>query len=471
MSVPPTSTATSHHAETVLEIAEYLEELKARALSAPDTQAAVQRGYLTPTEELAARQLQASYWQCRSALLEIVLSLDPGPAHSESIDLAEQTATKQAANFLTAFTAAGVLVDAAIFLRSRFHSAASIRKKLDEPDPVLGVPGDMYATVQHSLTRPGNAWRLLQARRNYQTTRSKLVERLPGEPYDQLFLLADQLAERLRPSFTTFLRTRLHVWGRFLKTLFRRDLVGQGLFLVQRYVSGLVSEVSVKPGHQPGVPEQIRAQLLEHLRPGDVFVVRKEFAATNYFLPGYWPHAALYLGCRGDLCNLSVDGHPGFADRTALFDDCQEIAPENPHGLRVLEAMKDGVLIRSVDSPLASDSVVILRPQLSTESIADGFCRAILHEGKPYDFDFDFTCSHRMVCTEVVYRAYDGLGDMQFQLERHAGRMALGAQGLIQMALAGRGFTPTAVYSPADAEGVLTGDQAIEVLRNRTPSQ
>lgn len=457
------SKAPDKHAQTVLDIATFLEELKGRALSQPDTQAAIQRGYLTPGEELSMRQLQASYWQCRNALFEIVLALDPG-----DIDPAAETDPKQAANFLTAFTAAGVLIDAAFFLRDRYHHATAIRNKLDEPDPTLGVPACMYATVQHSLTKPSNAWRMLQARRNYQASRATLVELLPDPTFQKLFKIADRLARRLRPSFATYLKTRMRVWARFFANLFRRDLVGQGLFLVQRYVSELMAEVSVKPGHRPCVPEEIRGQLLAALQPGDVFVVRKEYAITNYFLPGYWPHAALYLGSREDLARLAVDKRQGFAERSELLTHCQEASPNRPHGLRVLEAMKDGVLIRSVDSPLASDSVVILRPQLSPEQIAEGFCRAIVHEGKPYDFDFDFTCSHRMVCTEVVYRAYDGIGPLRFQLERHAGRMALGAQGLIQMALANQGFSPVAVYSPEDSGEVLLADAARAVLQRRS---
>ncbi|MEQ8835270.1 MAG: YiiX/YebB-like N1pC/P60 family cysteine hydrolase, partial [Lacipirellulaceae bacterium] len=400
--------------------------------------------------------------QSRNALFEIILALDPW-----DIDPSQETDPEQAANFLTAFTAAGVLIDAAIFLRNRYHQATAIRKKLDEPDPTLGVPAGIYETVQHSLTKPSNAWRMLQARRNYLASRAKLTEILSAEDYAPLFKIADRLSRRLRPTFATYLKTRVRVWGRFFANLVRRDLIGLGLFHVQKYVSELMADVSVKPGHRPCVPEEIRQQLIEHLQPGDVFVVRKEFAITNYFLPGYWPHAALYLGCREDLSKIAVEADPGFAERTELFDHCREDAPR-PHGLRVLEAMKDGVLIRSVDSPLASDSVVILRPQLSQEQIAEGFCRAIVHEGKPYDFDFDFTCSHRMVCTEVVYRAYDGLGDMRFQLERHAGRMALGAQGLIEMGIAENGFSVVAVYSPDDSTEVLLGESASEILRRRS---
>jgi len=58
----------------------------------------------------------------------------------------------------------------------------------------------------------------------------------------------------------------------------------------------------------------------------------------------------------------------------------------------------------------------------------DALARGLSHEGKAYDFDFDFTRSDRMVCTEVVYRTYDGVGGMAFELKRRAVR--LGAEEL-----------------------------------------
>jgi hypothetical protein len=131
----------------------------------------------------------------------------------------------------------------------------------------------------------------------------------------------------------------------------------------------------------------------------------------------------------------------------------------------VLEAMKDGVKIRSVNSALNSDSVVVIRPFLDTAQIGCALAQALMHEGKAYDFDFDFCASHRLVCTEVVYRAYEGVAGVQFSLKRHVGRFALAANELIRMALARRHFELIAVYSPTHASSIQHGPAAIEIVK------
>ena len=91
--------------------------------------------------------------------------------------------------------------------------------------------------------------------------------------------------------------------------------------------------------------------------------------------------------------------------------------------------------------------------------------RALGHEGKPYDFDFDFTRSDRLVCTEVVYRAYEGIGGIQFELTRRAGRWTLSAEDLLSMALDGRHFEVAAVYSPSHDAVLRQGDDARDLLQ------
>ena len=88
--------------------------------------------------------------------------------------------------------------------------------------------------------------------------------------------------------------------------------------------------------------------------------------------------------------------------------------------------------------------------------------QALMHEGKPYDFDFDFCASNRLVCTEVVYRAYEGIAGIKFALERHAGRFALASGDLLQMALNEQHFQIIAVYSAPHAPIIQTGAQQLK---------
>ncbi|MCA9263268.1 MAG: hypothetical protein KDA60_05445 [Planctomycetales bacterium] len=89
----------------------------------------------------------------------------------------------------------------------------------------------------------------------------------------------------------------------------------------------------------------------------------------------------------------------------------------------------------------------------------------IIHEGKPYDFDFDFSRSDRLVCTEVVYRAYDGIGAVQFALTRRAGRPTLSGSDLVQLGVEGLLFLPVLVYAPRLADGILQDQAAVKVMQ------
>ena len=61
-------------------------------------------------------------------------------------------------------------------------------------------------------------------------------------------------------------------------------------------IAELTQPLVKKRGAGKRVTPDIRAQLLSLVRPGDVFVTRHDDAMSNLFLPGFWPHAALYIG-------------------------------------------------------------------------------------------------------------------------------------------------------------------------------
>jgi hypothetical protein len=131
--------------------------------------------------------------------------------------------------------------------------------------------------------------------------------------------------------------------------------------------------------------------------------------------------------------------------------------------------MKDGVQIRRLDSPFKSDSILVIRPRLNLESIKLALTRAFFHEGKEYDFSFDFTTSHRMVCTEVIYRAFDGIEGLEFPLSLRAGRLTLAAVELVQMAVQERQLEVFATYIPSLGSKLLRGKDAMQAVQQVNP--
>ncbi|MDG2129007.1 MAG: YiiX/YebB-like N1pC/P60 family cysteine hydrolase [Fuerstiella sp.] len=442
----------THGAATVISIAQHFDRLKDRAVDLIEKIDAEERGFFTPTEDEQTRHLLISYWQSRNALFELVSSF-----HQVKRFKSDQ----QPLALMVAYAGALVLVDVARFNRENFHHRHIVRAKLNEPEPHFGIPRGTYDHVQKSLTSPVNAWHLYHALTFFLKNQDELrTASADNAELRQVMEIVELLQDRLDVSPEAFALARTRVRARELRTSIGLNLLGRALYGLQKSVSSLMANRYVKTGHKPGLPPDIDAQLEKELRPGDIIVVRKEHAFTNYFLPGYWPHAALYIGTAPELRNMGLHEHK---DVESNWHTIETVDPSRAG--RVLEAMKDGVRIRSVSCPFSSDALVIIRPQLQPRDVAEAIGRGFFHAGKEYDFDFDFARSDRLVCTEVVYRSYEGIGDISFDLTRRAGRLTLAAEDLLQKAVNTEGLMTHAVYCPAISRDVLFGDDGDEVLQ------
>lgn len=437
-------------ARTVAHMAAHFEELKEVSLKLNKQAAASTRGYFTPSEDEEVRHLLVSYWQSRNALYDLVISLRDGN---------EITSTDRGATFLVAYAGAILLVDAARFLHDTFNDNPIVTDKLNEPEPTFGIPDGVYATVQKSLTSPIHVWHLSYAMKYFKAHRADFQQLGHDEFLRPVLDVIHRLEHRLEISTRRYAHARLRVRLTQLAHFFQRDMKGRMLFAIQESVSRMMTGISLRPGYRPALPEDIAAELRTLIKPGDIFITRKEHALTNYFLPGYWPHAALFLGNSESLTTLGIDNHENVKPRWKRLLDAD---PNEP--LRVLEAMKDGVWIRSLTSPFSCNSIAVLRPRISTTHVAEALARGLFHEGKPYDFNFDFTHSERLVCTEVAYRAYEGIDNLSFKLAKRAGRMTLAAEDLVQMALDRNGLEPVAAFAPTHHSGIAVGCNAGELL-------
>jgi hypothetical protein len=443
---------------TVEHVELFFSELKVAAQQLAQSGSAGQRGYFTPGEQESIQALLVSYWQARNALFDLI-------SHYRR-NLQHWPAEQRPLAVLTALAAALVLVDAARFLRDLAEQRPHLKRKLNEAAAEFSIPAGCYDQIQRSLLSARHAWHLYHALRSYEQSRDQWKAAAEAAAAAGVVQIIDRLLERTDVGVWQYTRARLRTRGGQIARRFTADVLAAALYGLQKLGGSLVADKYVRRGHHPLLPAAIADSVRRLLQPGDVLIVRKEYALTNYFLPGFWPHAALYLGTTAELERLGLPAlmpaaaHPAWRrllDRSAAA----------PDPAIVLESMRDGVLFRSLASPFASDSIVVLRPQLTLPEIAAGLSRGLVHEGKPYDFDFDFRRADRLVCTEVVYRSFDGLGRVRFPLVRRAGRPTLSGSDLIRMAVAGQNLDPVAVFASriSGSAEVITGPRVTDILR------
>ncbi len=167
---------------------------------------------------------------------------------------------------------------------------------------------------------------------------------------------------------------------------------------------------------------QIEA-LQTKLQPGDVLLERRDWFLSNIGLPGFWPHAALYIGTMSERQAFFADAEvqawvKGQGEARGDFNALLQVRAsqaftnslvpqEHNHVVRVLEAMSEGVSFTTLEHSAACDALAVLRPKLSKVEKARAILLAFQYAGRPYDFNFDFSTDAELVCTELVYKAYE----------------------------------------------------------------
>lgn len=420
--------------------------LEAPAVDDPVTIAAAEgaaRGWYRPDEADRLRDRFAVYLTGRDALHAVLADARPslrpvftgGPISDEEVR-----------RFAVAWTAACLLARAARVIVDALGGDDCLRRKLDEADPDRRIPARRFRAVRRSLTSSHVAWRLAAGLRYADGVRERLDRELATAELAPLapILAATEPAARVSVGRYLIARLRYRAWaiGGRARAAWRATVFG-GLQLGGSAVADLRL-----PGRTRRLRPAIRDAVLAALVPGDVLITRHESAVSNLFLPGHWPHAALHIGDRETLRSRRIAVPPPTDARW-------------PAGACMLEARKDGVRLRCPADTLAVDAVCVLRPRLVATEVDRAIARGLRHEGKLYNFDFDFFTEDRLVCTEVVYRSYDGVGDIVMTLTQRSGRPTLSAEDLIQFALDGAGFELVLVAGSAvRGGGVVTGERA-----------
>lgn len=386
---------------------------------APSLEKAVQRlETLEPrlanakTGELSAEEREAlreRWWQVFDPLLAIdeIKSRYSGWYGLDYLKYARL----HARGFALSFTALCAQVDAGLRLLNALDKKPLLPVLFDESMPQLGLPARTFSGLRQQLGRArdllliplGNEWyeRWIRAHLTLDKEVSPLVKLL--DP-----LRKSAMARVLTPTSQ----------GVANKLDIVKSVLFQRWFPLQKNMAEWAGDTRVAKPERRLVSDQQLASFKAKLEPGDIILERRNWYLSNIGLPGFWPHAALYVGTQRQILEtLGKDPavQAAMGDLNARFTEKYAEAwaslrerDHDGHEKCVIEAVSEGVTSASIEHSCAADYVAALRPRVTSVARARAIEKALYFWGRPYDFNFDFATDDQVVCSELVVKAYEG---------------------------------------------------------------
>jgi len=406
--------------ESLRLIVDGLRRLETKAMETLNAVDACNRGYFTPAEEDSVMRLVFAFRSYRFGLYEIIQHY---LAYEQIAD-----AELRLRAFSTGYAAALFLYGKSFTMLHVAETRPILRRKLNEENRdgamsagFLDEVVDSYSSIFHQ--------RLLRRAQRFWHSQRTLMHSLRASDPDWRWLSTVIRRQRgtVRRAFQRVVHWRVrHDWKALWRMVFKPiGTMGGGLGML---FAGRVARKRPSNKAAHAIDAALLNQLSPLLRPGDILLIRAEGKLTTSLLPGFWAHAAIYVGGAGDAERMGMHAHPLVKERWPALRD------NEPQWGWVIEAVSPKVAIHPLDYSLRADHVAVLRAPLDSVEMHAVLDEACSHLGKPYDFKFDFNISSRIVCTELIYRAFHGRAKITFDLVKRLGRYSLCSDDIARQA-------------------------------------
>jgi hypothetical protein len=313
--------------------------------------------------------------------------------------------------------------------------------KLNEAYFRSGISRGSFREVYHSLTNLENLDELDIARELITTEMDE-----PGTPLNLLIMdpTYGPLITNLESLHYTHVKLREEILNHFvlitpeLTNRLRHSTVKKKVEKLIRKAGGRFKALKAivfthvghikAPGKEPLIfSEDDKNQLLALLQPGDIILTYSEGFMSNIFLPGIFKHGIVYTGKR-------ENWEKSDWDKIQITDHQKSLIQLNHN---IIEAIAEGVVSGPLEEILDTkiNRLAVFRPDLSNQEIMGVIQTIHSYLGNQYDFSFDFNDAESQVCTEVIYRGYNEIGNIQFGLSKRAGTLNLSAEDVCRYAI------------------------------------
>lgn len=328
-----------------------------------------------------------------------------------------------------------------------------MRKKLNEPDAKCELEADFFEELLGGYSSPGNYAGLVKGAWFWRAHRREIQKLAAASPEEWKWLppiIRRELVVVRKRLFKVLACRLRYDWRVFGRTVLQP--VRSTRYNLRSQIAGACAGIRTTRHYMPALNRDIFTRLRPQLQPGDVLLIRAEQKLTSAILPGFWAHAALFVGGRADLEGLGV------AEAPAVARFLNRVAKQDAGNGCVIEAISPRVQISSLEFCFCADHVAVLRPRLSREQVRHVVSEAFGYVETPYDFEFDFNISTRMVCTGLIYRCFHKRGSVQFTLIKRMGRYTLSGDDIMNQWIAGLDSPPDFSAMPFDLAALVLKD-------------
>lgn len=404
-----------------------------------------ERGHYTSVEHDQIENLLFRYRFIREALWSMVHRYD---------DNLEGFADSQERihGFLIGYAAALHLAHYSSRLVATFIDDDKVIEKLNEPYHRMAIPRGSYDEFFNQVTSISNiqalktAWELFTAERDTPSSALQAISKSDTE-YARLI----RTIERLHASSeqqTAFILKRRSLFSPAVANMLRQNAIaklaenarvtfGDNLYAARGLLFNTVSGIKSPLASNMRFSAKQLADIKAMLQPGDIILTYSSGYMSNIFLPGKFKHGITYVGSpeQRKQAGLTIDSFGSLPEAKAktLRQNLAKRTLDSGHEANLIEAVAEGVIFNSLEDVTDNHlgRMLILRPRLTSEQRRKDLSTVFLLLGDDYDFSFDFDSGARQCCTEVIYRALNGCGDIRFTLIPRMGVQTLSADDII----------------------------------------
>lgn len=298
--------------------------------------------------------------------------------------------------------AAVTLYENAVYLQTYILTIPVVKNLLNQGDPAWGISPNFWNHIEREFVRVEY--------RNLFEAGIQVMEEKQKLPTDSLLDKDPFFAYVSGEIASSAALKEIHGERSLTKNaralryhLMRLNKIGMGTLQkgnleFSKSFGSLIGMIELRKGKLFNQPHWVQF-IKERLKPGDILLDRSPFRSSDLLIPGYFGHVAMYVGTATQLSDLDLLIHPWVSPHV----------PQVARGKTIVEAIREGTDIKSVEYFLNTDDLAILRPKTDKIPEADvmqAIALAFTHIGKKYDFRLDTNTWDTIICTELAFHSY-----------------------------------------------------------------